>query len=64
MLPIGGLLIAVFCGWLLPSQNIQETFGWNANSRWLKAWRWINRYIAPIAIVLILLGSLGVFNHL
>lgn len=63
MLPLGGLLIAIFTGWLLPTQTIHDQLGWNVNTGWFKTWRWIKRYFAPIAIVLILLSSFGIFNH-
>lgn len=63
MLPVGGFFIAIFTGWLLPTQTIHDKLGWNVNSGWFKIWRWIERYFAPIAIALILLSSLGIFNH-
>ncbi len=61
LLPVGGLLIAIFSGWLLPERLIGDKLNWNTDSRWFGYWRFIQRYIAPLAICLILLGSLGVF---
>ncbi len=60
MLPIGGILIAVFTGWLLPSKSIEETFGWSSKNFWFRCWRFIKRYFAPIAIGFILLMSLRI----
>lgn len=60
MLPIGGLLIAVFTGWLLPKNKIQEELGWDVNNNWFRSWRWIKRYFAPLAIGFILLASLRI----
>jgi len=63
MLPLGGFFIAVFTGWLLPKQTIHDQLGWNVDTGWFRLWRWIKRYFVPIAIALILLSSLGIFNH-
>ncbi|WP_264774066.1 hypothetical protein [Coxiella burnetii] len=60
MLPLSGLLIAVFSGWLLPTTLIQKTLGWNPHNFWFRCWRWSKRYFAPIAIGLILLMSLRI----
>lgn len=63
MLPLGGLFVAIFTGWLLPTQTIHDQLGWDVRSGWFRTWRWIKRYFAPIAIALILLSSFGIFNH-
>ena len=60
MLPLGGLLIAVFTGWLLRHRLIQAEVGWLANSRWVQGWRFILKYVAPLAILFILLTSIGI----
>lgn len=61
MLPLGALFIAIFSGWLLPKEYIHAKLGWNMNGKWFYCWRWIKRYLAPIAIILILISSLGIF---
>ena len=58
MLPVGGLLIAIFTGWIVPKQLIQDELGWNPRNGWFLIWRWIQRYFAPVAIILILLTQL------
>ena len=60
MLPVGGLLIAVFSGWLLRHRIIQMEVGWLEKSFWVRIWRFMLRYIAPLAILFILLTSLGI----
>ncbi len=60
LLPLGGLLIAIFSGWFLTKSLIRHRLGWNTDSRWFRYWQLIQRYVAPIAILLILLTSLGV----
>lgn len=58
-LPVGGILIAIFSGWLLPDWLIRDKLNWNTDSIWFRYWRFIQRYIAPMAIFFILLGSFG-----
>ncbi len=60
MLPISAFFIALFTGWWLPSQLICEKLGWQANGFWFKSWRLTIRYIAPVAILLILLSCFGI----
>ena len=57
MLPVGGLLIAIFTGWILPKRLIQDELNWSPRSGWFLVWCWIQRYFAPVAIILILLTS-------
>lgn len=59
MLPLGGFLSAIFAGWLLDKKLLASELGWNTHSIGFKAWRFLLRFIAPIAIVLILLGAIG-----
>jgi len=62
-MPIGALALAVFIGWHLTKE---ETFDELSNSgslkcSYYKAWRFIVRYIAPIALFVVLVaGSLGI----
>jgi NSS family neurotransmitter:Na+ symporter len=56
MLPVGGILIAVFCGWLLDKRLIQAELGWDTSGVWFKCWRFIMCFVAPLAVVLIMLA--------
>ncbi|MCH9643440.1 MAG: sodium-dependent transporter [Gammaproteobacteria bacterium] len=60
MLPVGGLFIALFCGWWLDKNIIKQNLHWDVNSLWYQSWQFILRYFAPAAIFLILLASLKV----
>lgn len=57
MLPVGGLLLAIFTGWLLSKKSIYTELSWNINGTWFQIWRFILRYIAPLAILFILLSA-------
>lgn len=60
MLPIGGLLIALFCGWYLKKEQLATTLGWKTNCIAISLWRFSLRIIAPLAISLILLAALHI----
>lgn len=56
LLPLGGLLIAVFVGWVVSAETTREELGLG-NSRLFAAWRFTLRYIAPIGIAWVLLAN-------
>jgi NSS family neurotransmitter:Na+ symporter len=59
MLPLGGMFIALFAGWVLPrGVSASELDGDNAVYR---AWRILVRYVSPTAVFLVFLHLLGVF---
>ncbi|MDF1654249.1 MAG: sodium-dependent transporter [Coxiellaceae bacterium] len=55
MLPVGGILIAFFTGWLLDMKILQQELGWQLRGPWYQLWRFLLRFLAPIAILLILI---------
>ncbi len=62
MLPLGGLLIALFAGWVVSRQvSAEELEGAPA---WVyPAWRFVIRYITPVAVLAIFLNAIGVFQN-
>lgn len=54
ILPLNALLISAFCGWALSMKSANEEFG-HGQERWKGWWRFINRYLAPLAILVVLL---------
>lgn len=56
LLPLGGLLIAVFVGWVVSAETTREELGLG-NSRLFGAWRFTLRYIAPLGIAWVLLAN-------
>lgn len=63
-LPVGGMFIAIFTGWYLDKQIVKNEISNNGTLRihYLKLVIFVLRYIAPIAIAIILLNQLGIFK--
>ena len=61
-LPINALLIAVFTGWVLNRSTIEQEFSSSSES-WRVFWRFANRYVAPIAITIVLVDLLTGFSE-
>ena len=55
ILPLGGLLITIFAGWVMCRNSTSDELG---NSGGLfKAWRLLARFVAPIGILLVLVNA-------
>ncbi len=59
MLPLGGLLIAIFAGWQMKRSSCVDelaiTRGWG-----FSLWYFVIRYISPVAVALVFLKAIGV----
>jgi NSS family neurotransmitter:Na+ symporter len=53
MMPVGGLLLALFVGWRIKPQAVQDELGIQ-NPRLFRAWFWLLRWVAPVSIALLL----------
>jgi NSS family neurotransmitter:Na+ symporter len=60
MLPLGGLLIAIFAGWVLSQAASREEFA--MSERAYALWRFLIRYIAPVAVAVVFLSAAGVLR--
>ncbi len=58
MLPLGGILIAIFAGWLMSAESTKAELQ-IANTTIYKAWQVLVRYIAPVAVFIVLLNAVG-----
>ena len=57
LLPLGGLLTAMFAGWVLSRQITREELDDKMPDWAFKAWLWLTRVVTPI-LILVVLGSL------
>jgi len=60
MLPLGGLFIAVFAGWVMCRNSSAEELG-GAGTIY-KLWRFLVRYVAPIGILFVFLKAVGLLK--
>lgn len=60
MLPLGGLAISLFAGWIMSSSDTAEELGVSVQSAGYRLWRLLVRFVAPAGVTLFFLHSLGV----
>ena len=58
-LPLGGLFIAIFAGWVMTRKATEEELGQGLGYR---LWYYTIRYISPVAIVIMFLNAIGVIG--
>jgi NSS family neurotransmitter:Na+ symporter len=62
-LPIGGLMVAIFTGWVLDKEISRDEFEAGTKWKWMwKPWIFFMKWVAPVAIVLIILQQSGVID--
>lgn len=60
LLPLGGLLMAIFAGYFMKKDHVQDEL--NLDNRGFKLWRITNNYISPIAIAAVFLYLFGLIK--
>ena len=58
MLPLGGLFIAIFAGWILPRRDSEKELG--GDHLGYRLWRFTVRYVSPLAVFIVFLRSIEV----
>jgi len=61
MLPIGGILIAVFAGWIMSREASRDELEMGEGNAY-KTWRVLTRYIAPALVSIVILQLLGLLD--
>lgn len=61
MLPLGGLLITVFAGWVMCSNSSSDELDPEAGTVY-RIWRLLTRYVVPVAVALVFLNAVGIFE--
>ena len=64
LLPVGGLFIALFTGWYFGRKKVQEEVanGGTLSGALLSVFMFLVKFIAPIAIAIVLLNKVGLLN--
>lgn len=57
LIPAGGLLVALFAGWMMTRESIRSELGLAPGTAF-RIWRLLVRFVAPVAIVAILAANL------
>jgi len=60
MLPLGGLMMALFAGYIMRKEHLQDELNLKAGP--YQVWTITNNYIAPIAIFAVFIYLLGLFD--
>ncbi|MBL4850893.1 MAG: sodium-dependent transporter [Gammaproteobacteria bacterium] len=60
MLPLGGVLMAIFAGWLMKKAASQGELALGASA--YSIWYFLVRYVTPIAVMLVFLNAIGMFS--
>lgn len=62
LLPLGGVLIVVFAGWVMCRNSTADELG--SSGAIYKLWRVLARYVAPIGILFVFLKAIGLLPDL
>lgn len=58
MLPLGGLCIAIFIGWVVPNKISQEELNVLTEDRWFKIWMFMLRYVITTILAVVFINLL------
>lgn len=61
LLPLGGLFITVFAGWVMCENSSSDELDPSAGTLF-RLWRGLARYVAPLALLLVFLNAIGLFD--
>lgn len=64
LMTIGGLLIVIFAGWHISEKRLRKVFTSNGmyNNRIFPVFRFVIRYVSPIAVAIIFLSKIGLIK--
>jgi NSS family neurotransmitter:Na+ symporter len=60
LLPLGGLLITIFAGWVMCRNSTADELG--SSGSLYRIWRFAARYIAPVGILFVLIKAVGILD--
>jgi NSS family neurotransmitter:Na+ symporter len=59
LLPLGGVLIAIFAGWIMRRASSVDELALGDRSFGYRAWRLLVRFVAPTCVILVFLNAIG-----
>ncbi|MDX1589764.1 MAG: sodium-dependent transporter [Oleiphilaceae bacterium] len=62
MLPLGGLLVAVFVAWRMRQHTVSSELDTHHHHRLFVLWRLVTRFVAPAAVLLVFLEATGLLG--
>jgi len=64
LLPLGGLFISIFIGWFFGRKKVKEEVakGGSLSGAMLSIFMFLVKFIAPIAIAVVMLNKIGLLN--
>ncbi len=51
-IPVGTFMVAIFVGWVISEKLRSDEYG-NSHTHWYTLWRFLTRYIVPVAVLII-----------
>ena len=60
MLPLGGLFIAIFAAWVMKESSSRAEL--HTFDTVFKVWRFLVRYITPVAVIIVFLWELEIIS--
>jgi NSS family neurotransmitter:Na+ symporter len=63
LLPLGGLLITIFAGWVMCKNSTAEELDPAAGLAY-RIWRFLARWVAPAAVLVVLLHAAGLLGRM
>ncbi len=61
MLPLGGMMIAIFAGWVMDRDSTEQEFSFR-NRYVYPVWYFMVRYVTPVLVLLVFLNIIGLFS--
>ena len=59
MLPLGGLFIAIFVGWVMRNSSVEDEIAMES-SAYYRVWKFLVKFVTPVGVFLIFLRVLGI----
>ncbi len=60
LMPVGGIFIAIFVGYVMDKQTVRNTLVPYMGEKFFRIWLVMIRYVAPIAVFIIMLNETGI----